>query len=382
MIVKELDPFTAGNDKFMAAGRAAEEQLAFYLKRAFERDPKTLVFNGLRFEREGDAAQIDHLLMHPWGIIIVESKSVVGEVRVNPHLEWSRRFNNGPWNGMASPILQGKRQGDFLRRLMEDNAPRLLTKLLGFQKHFGSLAIDVIVAISDRGVITRPKKPELPEICKADQVPERAKERMQYLAKVNSPLGIFSLDLKNMGLDLNREATQRITGFFLEQHRPLEWPPQKTRAQSTPPPVPNAPASPVPPSPAPAYPYAPPPSPYPPAPAPAPPIHAHPAPPHAPAPAPPSPAPAPQAMAVAPPPAPAEAGPVPRCKSCAVPGQGHILYGKYGYYFKCSLCSTNTNVNEPCPACRQRTRLRKDGAYFTLECGACGLAVPYHTNRS
>ena len=86
MIAKELDPFTS-TDKRQLAGRKAEEQMAFYLKRAFEHDDRVRVFNGLRFEREGDAAQIDHLVFHRWGMILVESKSVTGTVRVNEHGE-------------------------------------------------------------------------------------------------------------------------------------------------------------------------------------------------------------------------------------------------------------------------------------------------------
>ena len=71
MIAKEFDPFT-DTDKRQLAGRKAEGQIAFYLKRAFE---------------HGDAAQIDHLVFHRWGMILVESKSVTGTVRVNEHGE-------------------------------------------------------------------------------------------------------------------------------------------------------------------------------------------------------------------------------------------------------------------------------------------------------
>ena len=52
MIVKELDPFQP-TDRFEKAGREAEEQMAFYLRRAFKDEAKVRVFNGLRFVRDG-----------------------------------------------------------------------------------------------------------------------------------------------------------------------------------------------------------------------------------------------------------------------------------------------------------------------------------------
>ena len=59
MIVKELEPFEA-KDKYQAAGRTAEEQMQFYLKRFFEDDADILVLNNIRIQTESDAAQVDH----------------------------------------------------------------------------------------------------------------------------------------------------------------------------------------------------------------------------------------------------------------------------------------------------------------------------------
>ena len=73
MIVKETEEIYAF-DKYAQAGFAAEKQMAFYLKRGFGEDPKVLVLNGLRIVQGNDAAQIDHLLLHEYGMIIIESK--------------------------------------------------------------------------------------------------------------------------------------------------------------------------------------------------------------------------------------------------------------------------------------------------------------------
>ena len=136
MIVKELEPFTTP-DPLLRAGRRAEEQMAFYLRRAFAEAPHVRVFNNIRLERGDDAAQIDHLILHRWGMIIVESKSVTSRVEINERSEWTRLWNSKP-KGMASPVLQARRQGDFLKKELRENAESLRGKFLGLiQSRFG-----------------------------------------------------------------------------------------------------------------------------------------------------------------------------------------------------------------------------------------------------
>src|SRR6266571_4206830 len=101
MIVKELEPLAA-DDPLGKAGRRAEEQMAHYLRREFKDDANMRVFHGLRLERDGDAAQIDHLILHRYGMIIVESKSVTTRIKTNELGEWTRWFNGGA-KGMPSP---------------------------------------------------------------------------------------------------------------------------------------------------------------------------------------------------------------------------------------------------------------------------------------
>lgn len=101
MILKELDPYTT-DDLLLRAGRAAEVQMAYHLQRAFADDDQFVVINGLRIEHAGDAAQIDHLILHRHGATIVESKNVAGKIRINEHDEWARLYNKGS-RGMASP---------------------------------------------------------------------------------------------------------------------------------------------------------------------------------------------------------------------------------------------------------------------------------------
>jgi hypothetical protein len=216
MIIKELDPLEL-NDKFEQAGYSAESQLAFYLKREFKTDPHILIFNHLRFEKAGDVCQIDHLVLHQYGMVIIESKSVTTRIEINELGEWKRCFNN-TWRGMPSPVLQAQRQGKFLREYLEDNVEKLLNKLIfGKQVHFTKMPIDVLVAISDSGIINRPQNNPLDNVCKADQIADKVKAKVAEYRKKN---GLLSLS--DPVHEFNKDEIQRISKFLLAHHKPAK----------------------------------------------------------------------------------------------------------------------------------------------------------------
>lgn len=229
MIVKELDPLKS-DDKFEQAGYSAESQLAFYLKREFEYDPQIFVFNHLRLEKAGDACQIDHLVLHPYGMIIIESKSVTTRVEVNELGEWKRWFNNA-WQGMPSPVLQAQRQGKFLKDYLEDNVEKLLnTMLFGKQAHFIKMPIDVFVAISDSGIINRPKNDNLDNVSKADQVADKITAIIAEYRKKNSLLSLVPPYM------FDKDEIPRICEFLLTHHQPAKIkiaPPEKSTSVIT-----------------------------------------------------------------------------------------------------------------------------------------------------
>lgn len=190
--------------------------MAFYLKRGFGDNLKVLVLNGLRIVQGNDAAQIDHLLLHEYGMIIVESKSVSTQVSINEHAEWSRRFN-GANKGMPSPVLQARRQGEFLKRYLQPHTEVLLKKVLGVQMKFDKMPIDIVVAISDTGIIKRPKKniEELMHVCKADRAVEKVQEIIKGYRKKESALSL-SLGPYILG----KTARANISKFLTENHSP------------------------------------------------------------------------------------------------------------------------------------------------------------------
>jgi Nuclease-related domain len=94
-----------GRNRMEKAGDAAEKQMGFYLRRRFADDLDIRVFNDLRIERQGEIAQVDHVVLHKHGMVIIESKSVTGDVHINPHLEFVR-VHGRKRAGMPSPIQQ------------------------------------------------------------------------------------------------------------------------------------------------------------------------------------------------------------------------------------------------------------------------------------
>lgn len=218
MIAKDLDPFYSSDVRELA-GRAAEEQMAFYLKRRFQDNPHVWVFNGLRFEHRGIVTQIDHLLLTTWGFFIVESKSVTTMVKVNSRDEWTRQVD-GIWKGMASPIEQGAEQMRQLRRMLEDNAEQLLGKLIGLQKRFGGFVGKNYCAVSDNGIIERETAKLCPEAMKADQIARILEEDVKALqGRTGLKTFVFGKDL---AVWFSEVDFLRTKDFLLKAHVPRE----------------------------------------------------------------------------------------------------------------------------------------------------------------
>lgn len=65
------------------------------------------------------------------------------------------------------------------------------------------------------------------------------------------------------------------------------------------------------------------------------------------------------------------------CKSTRI----SVQYGKYGYYFKCSECDSNTPIKISCGKAGHKERIRKDAQTFYRECSDCGTSSLFFTNQ-
>lgn len=339
MIIKDLEHIDPVN-QLEKAGHYAESQLAFYLKREFKDDPQILVFNNLRLQKGNDACQIDHLVLSQYGMIIVESKSVATRVVVNQLGEWKRWFNN-VWQGMPSPILQAQRQGKFLKDYLEDHVENLLNKLMfGRQAHFTKMPIDVLVAISDSGIIDRPKNDKLENVSKADQIADKIKSIISEYRKLDS---LLNLSFK-VAYELNKNEILKISGFLLAHHQPSQAKTSFSNVSVTPiktfsSPLPKvisasstATKQPI------------------------------------------------EKPLVKPVVKVAPQDPQNICSHCQSKNLT-ILYVR-SYYFRCNDCGKNTAVKNICPTCGDRERTRKSGLQFFSECEKCNSSRLFHTNIS
>ncbi len=359
MIVKPWSVEREPSNKFEQAGLRAEEQMAHYLKRAFEETADLLVLHNLRLvdetrtEQNGSArvAQIDHLVLHRWGAFIVESKSVADGVVVRADGSWERKVH-GQWKGMSSPIDQGHRQAAMMRALLQDHRERLLGKVMvGLRTYakiavktehrgFGQMPIQVVCAISDEGTLKGGGKPFLRDgfpsfLLKSHQVCDRIAEEF---ARHKRAGGLLSEPDGEYGMwAMKPEELRPIADFLAGRHtlleRPAAAPAKPIAARSTP--VAVA-----------------------------------------------APAPAPARAPASPAPATAQ----PSCRGCGGAAL-KAMSGPYGYYWKCEACSGNTPMPAVCSLCGMEgkrgngVRIRKEGAHYYRRCEACSIEEKIWTER-
>lgn len=229
---------------------------------------------------------------------------------------------------------------------------RTVSKLAFGDDHrgFRNMPIQLIVAISDQGRLDRkkgwkePTKPLPTFVRKADLVPQTIRDELEKHRRLRSEPrsdhGIWRMK--------NDEAAA-VAQFLFERHQPREAPGKGARTPREVVPAPAATAAQA-----------------------APPVIAAPV--HTPAPAP-----APALAA-------ASASASPACKNCnSATLTGH--WGKYGYYWKCDACGTNTAMPKVCTFCNTDggrsgpVRIRKEGPAYHRECASCGKAETIWTQR-
>ena len=337
-------------DPRQRAGAAAERQMAHYLHRGFNEDQGVYVLHGLRLEdrdqpeQDGSTGvcQIDHLLVHRWGLFIIESKSVTEEVRVQSDGsggdEWSRVYR-GKEMGMPSPIRQAQRQSEFLRAFLQRHREevlgrqpvglRTISKLVAGtdQRGFTSTPIQLVIAVSDTGKIKRrggwkePREPFRVFVTKADLVTDKIR---QELGRHRSgPTAVGAESARDYGTwSMKAQEVEEVAEFLAARHversgasppRPKRTAPNRNRRSSR-----------------------------------------------------------------------EEADGAghstkPTCKHC---GSKDLTarWGKYGYYWRCDTCEQNTAMPVICSACGTEgirgkgVRVRKDKETYSRDCEACGYS--------
>jgi Zn finger protein HypA/HybF involved in hydrogenase expression len=333
VIAKERKPadYPKADHPTTIAGAEAEKQLAHYLGRAFAEAPGLAILNDLRLVAPGgEVAQIDHLVVHPCGAIVVESKSITGKIRINKQREWVRVTARGE-EGMPDAVEQARRQRDVLRHFLRRNESTILdTSAITI----ADLGFDVLAAISDKGVIERDLA--MPKVVKADQVPARVKEIMVKrwtIAKQAAPG-----DPEGCRKILTQSEFDNLVRLLVGSHSPR----RVSRTTRVTPKAARVPARPK-----------------------------------------------PERRPMSEPtsrPTATKAARARRCPACG----GTTLEMRWGnrpkgYYFHCLGCEKNWRPDagdRTCPTCRRPdVRLRKSKDVMLLDCPNCGHAGVFHRNR-
>ena len=313
------------------AGVKGETESAYLIDFHFAASPNWAVIHDLRVEHNGRTAQVDHLLINRWmECYVLETKHFHAGIKITEDGEFMR------WNdykhtfeGMPSPLLQNDRHIAVLRDVMETLE---LPTRLGLRITF---SFQTLVLIAPNARIDRPKKFDTSRVIKADQIKERI---WRDIDKENALFGLVKTAARIVsGATVNGVAQQ-----LANQHRPAKWHlPAPEAATATTTEKPTRPAVPTVATPA---------------------VEA--------------PSIGEKVGALSGSAAPPCSGP--QCKGCQS-CDGSILYGKYGYYFQCAQCQTNTAIKFTClPG--HNARLRKAGKQFFRDCAECGSSEAYFTN--
>jgi len=106
----------------LEGGRRGEQKMADALS---ERLPDNhLILNDLEFSLGFDRCQIDHLILAPSGIYVIESKYWAGTLTGDVNdTQWTQRRSNGNTKLVKSPVLQNERQRRMFITLLATKVP-------------------------------------------------------------------------------------------------------------------------------------------------------------------------------------------------------------------------------------------------------------------
>lgn len=330
-LLHDLESRAAGSDagasraadelRIRKAGLKGEAESAYLIDFEFANSSNWAVLHDLRLEHNGRVAQIDHLLINRFmDVYVLETKHFHAGLKITEDGEFLR------WNaykrsfvGMASPLEQNDRHIAVLKDVLADIE---LPQRLGIRI---APSLSSLILIAPNARIDRPKRFDTSRVIKADQLRKRINR------DIDDENAMLTL-LKATKI-VSPETVEFVGRQLVAKHRPLVKTPVARSATSEAEPVPgNAGRQRIEPT-----------------------LGNQPA-------------------------IRTTTAEGPRCKACE--GQtGSILPGRYGYYFRCAGCATNTAIHFTCQPGHQ-PRLRKDGLGFFRECAACGTSVLFHRNAS
>ena len=103
----------------LTAGIKGEREAAFHLDGHYKDGQNNVLLHDLRFQVDGEVAQIDHLVINRTGyMVLIETKNYSGDLEVNVHGEFTVRYGKERY-GIPSPYEQSRRHARILGKLLE-----------------------------------------------------------------------------------------------------------------------------------------------------------------------------------------------------------------------------------------------------------------------
>lgn len=198
MILKELDPFR-GSEADVAA-RLQADRMAYYLRRHFKRSAEVDVLNELRVPSGNVIASIDHLLVHAFGFLLIAREPLSGAIRIDGEGRW-QRWEQGVLVDTGSPITRAYVQVLLMKSFLDRRVQQR-----GF---FDRLELDVLVVVPDEVPIQWPQSGPLVEVCRREEVFERADRRMRQFRQAAGVAG-----------PLTSSERQVLGEFLCRSHKP------------------------------------------------------------------------------------------------------------------------------------------------------------------
>lgn len=119
-------------------------EAATRLRNAFKANDDVILMNDIRLAYDDErTVNIDHAVLHSYGITLISSRAIYGKIEVNYRGEWSRNVK-GREIAMQNPIELFKHVSKNLRQQLGGNIDLLLTRAQGSQRTFENMPIDVL----------------------------------------------------------------------------------------------------------------------------------------------------------------------------------------------------------------------------------------------
>jgi hypothetical protein len=310
------------------AGIKGEQEAAYLIDFDFGKSQNTLVIHDLRLEIDGRVAQIDHLLVNrTLNIFVLETKHFHAGLKITEDGEFmSWNAFRKCFEGMSSPFAQNERHitvlNDALSRI--DMPSKVGLRL--------SPVCHSYVLVSSKARIDRPKKFDTSRIIKSDML-------SATLDRFFDKAGVFEV-VGSLARCLSAETLEKVGQTLVRMHRPAKF--DYAAKFGMQPVQQSVPLDTL-----------------------APPVVI-------------KPEPTPQRIVSSE--KPAESTNPYTCRECKNANIS-VQYGKYGYYFKCGECDSNTPIKISCGKSGHKERIRKDGQKFYRECSDCGSSELFFANQ-